>query len=252
LKEAPDPDFAQLLAHLSESVTPAPDDVPAIGVAIRAFREALPDVTNMGETQDARDLYVQLDRLVDAVKASYPNSLCKAGCSYCCDSDTAVFDTSDAEWARLETHMATRWTDAEREAFAARFEAEHGDRLGAYRALGAIRHFEPVSDAYFAKKPYRCPFLVEGRCTVYEARPLACRMYGYFATRTRWYTPPTIYACSRQTAQFNEARRESPLHLPAADMVIAKSGRMMGRRRRILPLWIARWVKARRKAASGV
>lgn len=244
--------FAEILSQLENSIAPAPDDVPAVGEAIRAFRAQLADATNMGVSHDEHDLYVLLDRLVVAVKAAYPGSLCQSGCSYCCDSSTAIFDVSQAEWDRLEHHVATAWTEAEREAFAARFEAEQGPQLRAYRLLSAIRFFEPAADAYFERHPYRCPFLVDGRCSVYAARPLACRMYGYFATRSRWYQPPAIYACHKQVAQFDAVRASEPLHLPSCEMVVAKAKRLMGGNHRILPLWLSRWVRTRATARARV
>lgn len=239
--------FAEILFQLESQIAPSDEDLPAVGEAIRRFRDQLGDATNMGVTGDERDLYVLLDRLVATVVAAYPGGICKAGCSACCDSHTAVFDVSPAEWAALETHMATRWSDAERQAFHERFEAEHVPRLNTYRALAAIRFFEPVADRHFEQKPYRCPFLVDGRCSVYAARPLACRMYGHFATRTRWYAPPAIYACRMQADFFTDVRDKQPLHLPSSDMVVARAKRLMGGRMRILPFWIE---QARRRAAK--
>jgi Fe-S-cluster containining protein len=239
LKESRDGAFADILTRLETEIVPLPEDVPPVGEAIRAFRDRLGEVTNMGESGDSRDLYVLLDELVSVVKATYTGSLCKAGCSACCDSSTAIFDVSPTEWARIVSHMATAWTDAERAAFEARFASEHAPRLRAYRLLSAIRFFEPIADRHFAEAPYRCPFLVDGRCSVYAARPLACRMYGHFATRTRWYTAPAVYACRKQTDYLSDVRATQPLHLPSANMVLARAKRLMKGRVRILPLWIA-------------
>lgn len=239
MKESRDGVFADILSRLEAEIHPTPEDLPPVGEAIRGFRDRLGDVTNMGDSGDGRDLYVLLDELVASVKAAYPGSLCKAGCSACCDSSTAIFDVSPTEWARIESHMATVWSAEEREAFSARFATEHAPRLRAYRWLSAIRFFEPLADRHFEKAPYRCPFLVAGRCSVYAARPLACRMYGHFATRTRWYTPPAVYACRQQTDYFTEVRDAQTLHLPAVGMVLARAKRLMRGRMRILPLWIA-------------
>ena len=173
MKEKRDGAFADILARLEAEIAPLPEDLPPVGEAIRTFRDRLGGATNLGETGDERDLYVLLDELVAAVKAAYPGSLCKAGCSACCDSSTAIFDVSPPEWARMEAHMDHVWTEAERARFAARFEADHAPRLGAYRALSAIRFFEPIADRHFEQQPYRCPFLVDGRCSIYAARPLA-------------------------------------------------------------------------------
>lgn len=246
MKEKKDGAFADILSRLEAEITPSHEDLPPVGEAIRTFRDRLGAVTNLGETGDAHDLYVLLDELVTAVKAAYPGSLCKAGCSGCCDSSTAIFDVSPTEWARIETHMRSVWTDADREAFAARFDAEQAPRLRAYRLLSAIRFFEPLADRHFAQQPYRCPFLVAGRCSVYAARPLACRMYGHFATRPRWYSAPAIYACRAQADYYSEVRETETLHLPSAETVLARAKRFLKGRVRILPLWVA----ARRRVLS--
>ncbi|HEY9724159.1 MAG TPA: YkgJ family cysteine cluster protein, partial [Oscillatoriaceae cyanobacterium] len=216
--------------------------IPAVGEAIRAFRAALPDADNLGRTGDSRDLYVLVDRLTAAVREAYPASLCRAGCSRCCETSTAVFDVSRAEWDRIAQHLDTAWTAEEREALAARFEREQRPQLSAYRLLGLVGFFEPLMDAYFARNPYRCPFLVDGRCSIYAARPLVCRMYGYFQIRRRWYTPASIYACRDQTRTLSA---QTPLHLPATNTVAVRSRRLTGGRARLLAFWIAGWLKRR-------
>lgn len=253
-------DFEAVLAQVEAGLgaqPPAPEPaLPAIGEAIRAFRDDLAGADNLGGSGDERDVYVLLDRLVAAVRAAYPGVRCGAGCSGCCDSATAVFDVWPEEWKRIEAHVATRWTPERRAAFKARFDREHGGRLKAYRLLGAIKHFEPVADRYWAKEGYRCPFLEDGKCSIYEARPLACRMYGYFAVRGRWLAPPSIYGCRMQADYFSDERERGGLHLPSVNAVTARVGRLTrvppwkrgargqepAGRARILPLWVAdRW-----------
>lgn len=236
-------DFKDILAAVEHAVTPAAQELPAVGEAVQAFRGQLALVDNFGRTGDDRDLYHLLDGLTAAVSKAYPGSLCGAGCSGCCDSDTAVFDVKPDEWSLIEEHMATEWTPERRAGFLARFDQEHAPRLGAYRWLAAIRFFEPVADRYFAQKPYRCPFLENGRCSIYAARPLVCRMYGHFAARTRWYMRPSIYACSKQTAYFNQVRETEALHLPFANLVVTRFNRLSRGFARFLPLWVDRWRK---------
>lgn len=237
---------------------PAGEELPAIGDAIRHFRERLVAATNLGESGDDRDVYWLIDELTVAVRLAYPGSRCREGCSGCCDSHTAVFDASPLEWQRLATHMATRWDEARRQEFTAAFTAEHGPRLNAYRLLAFLGHFEPLADAYFARQPYRCPFLLAGRCSVYEARPLACRAYGYFAVRARWTLQPTVYACTMQTDYFQTVRHAQPLHLPSLHTVLARTRRLTrrpawlpGQGARILPLWIAHAQRAQPSGSVG-
>ena len=246
-----DSSFEAVLAQVEEGLgaEAARPPVPAIGEAIRAFRDALAGADNLGGTGDERDVYVLLDRLVDAVRMAYPGVRCGAGCSGCCDSATAIFDVWPEEWERIETHVATRWSAERRAAFKARFDAAHGHRLRAYRVLETVKHFEPVADRYWDREGYRCPFLEGGQCAIYDARPLACRMYGYFAVRGRWLAEPKVYGCRMQADYFSEERDRGGLHLPSVNAVTARVAKLTreppwrrARRPRILPLWIAeRW-----------
>lgn len=243
-------DFKDILASVEDAVAPLAEESPAVVEAVTAFRHQLARVENFGRTGDERDLYFLLDHLTAAVSAAYPGSLCQAGCSGCCDSDTAIFDVKPGEWALIEEHMDHVWTDAQRETFTERFEREHAPRLKTYKWLAAIRFFEPVSDRHFAKQPYRCPFLENGRCSIYAARPLVCRMYGHFAARTRWYMKPTIFACGKQAAYFSQVRELGALHLPFANLVVTRFNRLARGTARFLPLLVERWLKVRRGGAA--
>lgn len=238
--------FEAILARVEADLGAGSATEPYMEAAIRGFREAVRGADNLGGTHDDRDVYVLLDRLVAAVRSAYPGVKCGAGCSGCCDSETAIFDVSREEWGRLIAHVRAAWSPERIAAFGARFQADHGQRLPAYRALGWIKHFEPVADRYWAKHPYRCPFLEDGRCSVYAARPLACRMYGYFAMRARLWSKPAIYGCRMQADYFGDVRAQGPLRLPSVNAVAARVGRLtrragwsLGDRPRILPLWIA-------------
>jgi Fe-S-cluster containining protein len=226
-------DFGRILDALAETA-PGRELTP-IADAVTALRELLPLADNLGESGDDRDAFVLLDRLTTAVRETYAGGHCKAGCSGCCDSQTAIFDVSPGEWAAIEREVA-RWSAERREAFKERFKREHGLQLRAYRWLGYLKFFEPLADRYFARNPYRCPFLENGRCSIYAARPLACRMYGFFAIRARFYERPSVYGCGLQTSYYEQQPR---LTLPAVNMVAAQARKLTRGRARILPMWIA-------------
>jgi len=84
---------------------------------------------------------------------------CRAGCDHCCYQSVgvtppealAIFDhlsrtLSDAELARVATHVAARRAET--------------------RGLSAAERFSPG---------HPCAFLAGGRCTIYQVRPLSCR-----------------------------------------------------------------------------
>ena len=88
---------------------------------------------------------------------------CHAGCSDCCRSLAEVPLLTEPEWIRLREAIAR--LDA-----GARAHVE--DAIAKRRELGAAR-------------PVVCPLLDDatGLCRVYDARPLACRTYGFYADR---------------------------------------------------------------------
>ncbi|MDB5101278.1 MAG: YkgJ family cysteine cluster protein [Cyanobacteria bacterium RYN_339] len=223
-----DEDFEEVLGRFADAVRPAGQEAPAIASAIEEVREALPRATSLAEA------FGLVDRLAEAVREAYPQGHCKAGCSGCCDSQTAIFDVSPVEWEAI-AHALDGWEPERKAALAERFRREHGPRLKAYKGLSLIRYFEPVADRYFARRPYSCPLLENGRCSVYAVRPLACRMYGYFAIRARFYERPAVYGCGLQTSYY-ETRDH--LALPAVNMVAAQTRRLTRGRARILPLWL--------------
>lgn len=95
-----------------------------------------------------------------SVHAEWP---CHAGCSDCCRSLAEVPVLTEAEWIRVRDAIAFLPDDARRQIDAA---------IALRRELGAAR-------------PVVCPLLDDeaGLCRVYDARPVACRTYGFYADR---------------------------------------------------------------------
>jgi Fe-S-cluster containining protein len=92
-----------------------------------------------------------------------PSWPCHAGCADCCRSLSREPELTAAEWGRIrEALQALAPQDR------ARIDAAAAERR---RANGA--------------RPVVCPLLDEerGLCRVYEARPIACRSYGFYADR---------------------------------------------------------------------
>jgi len=94
-------------------------------------------------------------RSVEATAGGWP---CLRGCSACCRSLAEAPRATRAEWARV---------------------ARAVDAL-APEARGGVR--ERLAAMARASAPYVCPMLdaASGRCLVYDARPTACRTYGYY------------------------------------------------------------------------
>jgi Fe-S-cluster containining protein len=94
-----------------------------------------------------------------ATTAAHPDWPCRAGCADCCRSLAQVPALTAAEWDRLEAAVPAAHQPAVNQRIAAVLRQNQG--------------------------PYACPWLDPERdvCLVYEARPIACRTYGFYVER---------------------------------------------------------------------
>jgi Fe-S-cluster containining protein len=111
-------------------------------------------------------LDARIDERVAAFRAARPEWPCRRGCDACCRSLARPLELTAAEWQRVNAAVAAL-------APAARADVEA--RLSALRARVARGDEGPLV----------CPYLDEaqGACRIYEARPLACRTYGFYVAR---------------------------------------------------------------------
>lgn len=85
---------------------------------------------------------------------------CEAGCSWCCHQLIIVTCAADGETI-LETVKA-RLSESEFEAFSRMIREQAG-------AISKLPHTEAE------KHRWPCPMLKDGKCIVYDVRPVACR-----------------------------------------------------------------------------
>src|ERR1700722_4982800 len=86
---------------------------------------------------------------------------CRAGCTWCC---YFTVDVRAAEVFRILDFVEQSFTPEEK----ARVYAEVRANSAALRKLG---------EGERVTRNVKCPFLNEGRCTIYKARPQSCRNY---------------------------------------------------------------------------
>jgi Fe-S-cluster containining protein len=110
----------------------------------------------------------QLYQIQDAVHlrareiaSAHPAWPCRRGCDDCCRSLASAPRVTQAEWRLIAAAL---------------------DALPAPTAESARRRIEAAASA---SRPVVCPLLDTGAgaCLVYEARPVACRAYGFYAER---------------------------------------------------------------------
>jgi Fe-S-cluster containining protein len=130
-------------------------------------------------------LYGEVNATIDGVLRDNPPFACRAGCTSCCYGPPMV---TALEWQILHQHLLTR-------------SKEDLDRIMNMAEL-LLPMLPPMME--WQKKletderdealavRLQCPFLIEGKCDVYEARPIICRGYGYVSmdlpdgTETMW------------------------------------------------------------------
>jgi Fe-S-cluster containining protein len=126
-------------------------DALRAGISLRTVVDSATDVTRFA------------DDAIEIVKEEYHPSLdCKEGCSYCCCKPGVL--VSVPEFVRILDHVRAAFSAADKSALTRRA-----------RAYAAQLHGRNFND--FVDDSVPCPFLDEGRCSVYAIRPLGCRGY---------------------------------------------------------------------------
>mgnify|MGYP003345877699 CR=1 FL=1 len=180
---------------------PAPPPVPVVA---RPRTKAPPPSTTPSDKSPYRGLFVAIqNRVLDALRTSrsvavvaravadsaalsdrtwneirpaiesrrQPNFACAAGCSWCCHQQVAL---EPVEAIAIARHVETHFTAGERAAVKQRIDAL-AERT---RGLGNLA---------WARLKTPCAFLIDGKCSIYEVRPLRCRaVYSRDAEHCRW------------------------------------------------------------------
>jgi Fe-S-cluster containining protein len=113
----------------------------------------------------------------ETIAALHPEWPCRKGCDDCCRHLAALPKISEAEWRLIATALRA---------------------LPPETADSARRR---IVQSASLPRPIVCPLLDtdSGACLVYEARPVACRTYGFYAEREY------VLGCSRIEAIAQQA-----------------------------------------------
>lgn len=172
----------------------APDNSPAFEEAKARSQSRLTEfLTAMPKGLDARDdeiaeqlrrenssaksklrkIYSLMEELSQAVK---PYVACGKGCSDCCKMNVSI---SIIEAERLSVVSG--------------------------KSMTAVKYPVRHPEEEFSGVP--CPFLVEGACSVYEARPYACRAHYSFDTSAYWCHPERSHEGEMSLLEMGGARQ---------------------------------------------
>lgn len=116
-----------------------------------------------------RVLHAEVRLRVEAMEAAHANWPCRKGCDECCRRLASVPRVTSMEWRLIAAALESLPP----------------------ATSAAARH--RISESHGAARPVTCPLLDRdsGTCLVYEARPVACRTYGFYVERD------AVLGCSR-------------------------------------------------------
>lgn len=178
----------------------------------RAQIAELGPIESFGMSLDRHD-----QRLATAPDAA--TLACKAGCSWCCHFS---IDVRPVEVLNILEFVSREFSASERQRI--RREAEfNGTQL------------RPLDELARMQRNVKCPFLNDGRCTIYAVRPQACR--NYHATDAEGcrrsfeqpdnldidpaYAPLVYQSGNAQVDAFAKAMREAVYDVDAYEMNLA-------------------------------
>lgn len=140
---------------------------------------SIPDLSPVFEKYET--LRGHVDGLFEQFSREFPAEVqCKEGCSDCCH---AIFDLSLVEAMYLNRKFSEKF-EAGRERSDILELADQADRQAYKFKRKVFKESKEGRDsneliAEAARQRIRCPLLDDGgRCRMYEARPLTCRIYG--------------------------------------------------------------------------
>jgi Fe-S-cluster containining protein len=194
---------------------------------IIGYSELINNSTNIGLSENEKDLFFLMDKLISEVRDTYPYVPCKDKCSACC-LHAGLPRVTLAEWQLVHKFIIKEMDENTRQLIIKRTLELHGNQIEELmeeQARIQIPHTE--RDESKEPKPrfkcLECPLLIEGSCSIYPARPAICRAYGFFTIRVSGKSK--IFTCQMAAEQIiDELKKQGVEHwaLPVWDKFAEK------------------------------
>lgn len=123
------------------------------------------------------DIQTSIERRTFHITSAHENWPCRKGCSDCCRHLASEPRVSESEWRQMESAI---------------------DALPVESASAARRRIHETAGR---ERPVICPLLdtETDACLIYDARPIACRAYGFYAERDKVLGCSQIESLARET-----------------------------------------------------
>lgn len=113
--------------------------------------------------QPTRAKWIRLHQIADAaMELVKPNTPCRSGCSDCCYQAVPIPRSTAQRIAAVSGRS---------------YDTAAGITLDSVHSMmRAVAHANEMTEKLL-QNPTPCPFLADGKCTVYKARPITCRTH---------------------------------------------------------------------------
>jgi len=213
---------------------------------IAEFGIYLNNSTNVGLSNNEKDIYYLLEELVEIVKNSLPIVPCKDKCSGCC-TNYGLPRTTLIEWIPIHKYINTVMSEEVKEIVLKQLKEQHSEQIvELLQERERVQHSHTEIGRSVEKKPRpnfkcsSCPLLVDNSCSIYSVRPAICRSYGFFSIRMAGKTQ--LFTCNMAAEQIMDLLRDKGQEhwaLPVWDRFSDKIYELNGDKAiSILPLWL--------------
>ena len=206
----------------------------------------LSNATNLGLSNNYKDIYFLLEELVEKVKKSLPVVPCQNKCSGCC-TNYGLPRTTTIEWIPIHRYITKEMSEENRKIVIKQLIETHKDQVKqlleeqervkfSHTEIGRTVEKKPRPDF----KCSSCPLLINDSCSIYPVRPAICRSYGFFSIRMAGKTQ--LFTCTMSAEMIMEKLKErgsEHLALPVWDRFSDRIYEINGDKPiSVLPLWL--------------
>ncbi len=206
----------------------------------------LSNATNLGLSNNHKDIYFLLEELVEKVKKSLPIVPCQDKCSGCC-TNYGLPRTTMIEWMPIHKYIMNEMTEDQRKIIVNQLIDNYADQVKELleeQERNKFSHSEIGRNVEKKPRPNfkcsSCPLLINDSCSIYPVRPAICRSYGFFSIRMTGKTQ--LFTCTMSAEMLMEKLKEKGeenLALPVWDRFSDRIYEINGDKAiSVLPLWL--------------